>query len=58
MATRKVQLTRWYADGTQETTEHPSRAAAQRTLESYYADSVMPYIRTSEIKPVEVLGYC
>jgi hypothetical protein len=47
---RKVTLTRWYADDTIEVTEHPSKAAAERTLESYYADAVLPYIRKSRIE--------
>lgn len=48
--TRKVTLTRWYTDGTIEVTEHPSKAAAERTLESHYADGVFPYIRDSRIE--------
>jgi len=50
---RKVKLTRWYADDTVEVTEHPSKAAAERTLESYYADGIFPYIRRAAIERLE-----
>jgi len=46
----RARLTIWYADDTQETTEHPSRAAAQRTIDSYIEAAVLPYIRQTLIE--------
>ena len=53
MANRKVKLTRWYVDDTVEVTEHPSRIAAERTLEGYIADAVIPFIRESRIESMQ-----
>lgn len=49
--TRKVELIREYADGTTETTIHPSRNAALGTVESYMADGILPAITGYGILP-------
>ena len=51
--TRKVTLTVEYVDGTTEVTQHPSRNAAEKTVENYMADGVMPFIRTTRIEKTE-----
>ena len=52
MATRKVYLTRWYANDTSTVEICASKAAAERIVESYLADGVFPYLRTHSIERV------
>ena len=46
----KVFLTRKYDDGTSTVEQCRSRASAERILEGYYADAVVPFIVSAIIE--------
>jgi len=47
-----IQLAIRYEDGTASFSQHPSKAAARRTVESYRADAVVPFIKSATLTQV------